>query len=93
MNETDRFRARLLFWLILLERKWNAIWFAAVFVCYTHVYLVFVASVLPGLVDFLPVSEKQSLQGKAGPQFAASYPLAGALQSPAELASIEMMSS
>ena len=58
-----------------------------------YVYLVFVASVLPGLVDFLPVSEKKSLQGKAGAQFAASYLLAGALQSSAELASIEMMSS
>ena len=84
MNETDRFRARLLcYW------KENKMYF----VSYTYVYLVFVASVLPGLVDFLPVSEKKSLQGKAGPQFAASYPLAGALQSPAELASIEMMSS
>ena len=64
----------------------------AAFVFYTHVYLVFVASVLSGLVDFLPVSEKKSLQGKAGAQFAASYLLAGALQSSAELASIEMMS-
>ena len=63
------------------------------FVSYTYVYLVFVASVLPGLVDFLPVYEKKSLQGKAGAQFAASYLLAGALQSSAELASIEMMSS
>ena len=65
----------------------------ATFVSYTHVYLVFVAGVLLGLVDFLPVSEKKSLQGKAGAQFAASYLLAGALQSSAELASIEMMSS
>ena len=64
----------------------------AAFVFYTHVYLVFVASVLSGLVDFLPVSEKKSLQGKAGAQFVASYLLARALQSPAELASIEMMS-
>ncbi|MCY7011988.1 RhtB family transporter [Streptococcus sanguinis] len=63
------------------------------FVSYTYVYLVFVASVLPGLVDFLPVSEKKSLQGKAGTQFAASYLLAGALQSSAELASIKTMSS
>ena len=60
------------------------------FVSYTY---VFVAGVLLGLVDFLPVSEKKSLQGKAGAQFAASYLLAGALQSSAELASIEMMSS
>jgi hypothetical protein len=93
MNETDSFRARLSFRFILLERKWNASWFVAAFVCYTHVYLVFVAGVLLGLVDFLPVSEKKSLQGKAGAQFAASYLLAGALQSSAELASIEMMSS
>ena len=93
MNETDRFRVRLSFWFILLERKWNAIWFVAAFVCYTHVYLVFVASVLPGLVDFLPVSEKKSLQGKAGTQFATSYLLAGALQSSVELASIETMRS
>ncbi|WP_321573158.1 RhtB family transporter [Streptococcus sanguinis] len=63
------------------------------FVSYTYVYLVFVASVLPSLVDFLPVSEKKSLQGKAGTQFVASYLLAGALQSSAELASIEMISS
>ena len=48
---------------------------------------------LLGLAGFLPVSEKKSLQGKAGAQFAASYLLAGALQSSAELASIEMMSS
>ena len=93
MNETDRFRARLLFWLILLEREWNAIWFVAAFVCYTHVYLVFVASLLLGLAGFLPVSEKKFLQGKAGTQFVASYLLAGALQSSAELASIEMMNS
>ncbi|MCY7023492.1 MULTISPECIES: RhtB family transporter [Streptococcus] len=63
------------------------------FVSYTYVYLVFVASVLPGLVDFLPVSEKKSLQGKAGTQFVASYLLAGALQSSAELASIKTMRS
>jgi hypothetical protein len=49
--------------------------------------------VFPGLDDFLPVSEKKSLQGKAGAQFAASYLLAGALQSPAELASIKTMRS
>ena len=64
----------------------------AAFVFYTHVYLVFVASVLPGLDDFLPVFAKKFLQGKAGAQFVASYLLARALQSPAELASIEMMS-
>ena len=61
------------------------------FVSYTYVYLVFVASVLPGLVDFLPVSEKKSLQRKAGTQFVASYLLVRTLQSPAELASIEMI--
>ena len=93
MNETDSFRAHLSFWFILLERKWNASWFVAAFVCYTHVYLVFVASVLPGLAGFLPVFAEKFLQGKAGAQFAASYLLAGALQSSAELASIEMMSS
>ena len=65
----------------------------ATFVCYTHVYLVFVASVLSGLDDFLPVFEKKSLQGKAGTLFAASYLLAGALQSSAELASLETMRS
>ena len=65
----------------------------ATFVYYTHVYLVFVASVLPGLDDFLPVFAKKFLQGKAGTQFVASYLLAGALQSPAELASIETMRS
>ena len=63
------------------------------FVSYTYVYLVFVASVLPGLVDFLPVSEKKSLQGKAGTQFVASYLFAGSLQSSAELASIKTMRS
>ena len=41
MNETDSFRARLSFRFILLERKWNASWFVAAFVCYTHVYLLF----------------------------------------------------
>ena len=65
----------------------------AAFVCYTHVYLVFVASVLLGLDDFLPVFAEKFLQRKAGTQFVASYLLAGALQSPPELASIEMMSS
>ena len=65
----------------------------AAFVFYTYVYLVFVASVLPGFDDFLPVFAEKFLQRKAGPQFVASYPLAGALQSSAELASIEMMSS
>lgn len=63
----------------------------AAFVFYTYVYLVFVASVFPGLVDFLPVSEKKSLQRKAGAQFVASYLLVRTLQSPAELASIEMI--
>ena len=47
---------------------------------------------LPSLDDFLPVFAKKFLQGKAGTQFVASYLLAGALQSSAELASIEMMS-
>ena len=65
----------------------------ATFVCYTHVYLVFVASVLPGIDDFLPVFAEKFLQRKAGPQFVASYLLVRTLQSPAELASIEMMSS
>ncbi|EGJ42202.1 hypothetical protein [Streptococcus sanguinis] len=65
----------------------------ATFVCYTHVYLVFVASVLLGLAGFLPVSEKKFLQGRAGTQFVASYLLVGYLQSPAELASIETMRS
>ena len=65
----------------------------ATFVYYTHVYLVFVASVLLGLAGFLPVSEKKFFQGKAGTQFVASYLLVGYLQSPAELASIEMMNS
>ena len=44
---------------------------------------------LPGLDDFLPLSAKKFLQGKAGTLFAASYLLAGALQSSAELASLE----
>jgi hypothetical protein len=61
----------------------------ATFVFYTYVYLVFVANVFPGLVDFLPLSAKKFLQGKAGTLFAASYLLAGALQSSAELASLE----
>ena len=65
----------------------------AAFVFYTHVYLVFVASVLHGLVDFLSVSEKKSLQGKAGTQFVASYLFAGAFYSSGELASIETMRS
>ena len=65
----------------------------ATFVCYTHVYLVFVASVLLGLDDFLPVSAEKFLQGKARTLFAASYLLIGYLQSPAELASIETMRS
>ena len=65
----------------------------AAFVCYIHLYLVFVASVLPGLAGFLPVSEKKFLQGKAGALFAASYLLAGAFYSSGELASIETMRS
>ena len=93
MNETDSFWARLLFWLILLERKWNASWFVAAFVSYTHVYLVFVASVLPGLAGFLPVFAEKFLQGKARALFAASYLFAGAFYSSAELASIETMRS
>ena len=70
-------------------------YFCILYLCLscTYVYLVFVAGVLLGLVDFLPVSEKKSLQGKAGAQFAASYLLAGALQSSAELASIKTMRS
>ena len=73
--------------------KCNAIWFVAAFVCYTHVYLVFVASVLPGLAGVLPVSEKKFLQGKGGALFAASYLFAGAFYSSGELASIETMRS
>lgn len=65
----------------------------ATFVCYTHVYLVFVASVLLSLAGFLSVFEKKFLQGKAGTLFIASYLLARALQSSAELASIETMRS
>ena len=38
----------------------------AAFVCYTHVYLVFVASVLLGLAGFLPVSEKKFFKEKQG---------------------------
>ena len=65
----------------------------AAFVFYTHVYLIFVASVLPGLDDFLPVFAEKFLQRKAGAQFVASYLLAGDLQSSAELASIKTMRS
>ena len=65
----------------------------AAFVFYTHVYLIFVASVLPGLDDFLPVFAKKFLQGKAGTQFVASYLLVRAPQSSAELASIKTMRS
>ncbi len=65
----------------------------ATFVCYTHVYLVFVASVLSGLAGFLPVFAEKFLQRKAGAQFVASYLLVRTLQSPAELASIETMRS
>ena len=63
------------------------------FVCYTHVYLVFVASVLPGIDDFLPVFAEKFLQRKAGTQFVASYLLVRTLQSPAELAILETMRS
>lgn len=63
------------------------------FVSYTYVYLVFVASVLPGLVDFLPVSEKKFLQGKARALFASSYLFAGSFYSSGELVSIETMRS
>jgi hypothetical protein len=93
MNETDSFRARLSFRFILLERKWNASWFVAAFVCYTHVYLVFVASVLSGLAGFLPVFAEKFLQGKARALFASSYLFAGAFYSSGELVSIETMRS
>ena len=63
------------------------------FVCYTHVYLVFVASLLLGLAGVLLVSEKKFLQGKAGALFIANYLLVRTFQSPAELASIETMRS
>ena len=65
----------------------------AAFVCYTHVYLVFVASVLPGFDDFLPVFAEKFLQRKAGAQFVASYLLVRAPQSSAELASMKTMRS
>ncbi|MFS9048247.1 hypothetical protein D8881_03395 [Streptococcus sanguinis] len=93
MNETDSFRARLSFRFILLERKWNASWFVAAFVCYTHVYLVFVASVLSGLAGFLPVFAEKFLQGKARALFASSYLFAGSFYSSGELVSIETMRS
>ena len=48
---------------------------------------------LSGLAGFLPVFAEKFLQRKAGAQFAASYLLAGALQSSAELASLETMRS
>ena len=66
MNETDRFRARLLFYW-----KENEMYFGLRLLLYfiPMFILFFVASVLSGLVDFLPVSEKKSLQGKAGAQF------------------------
>ncbi|KAA0116512.1 RhtB family transporter [Streptococcus sanguinis] len=63
------------------------------FVSYTHVYLVFVASVLPGIDDFLPVFAEKFLQRKARALFAASYLFAGAFYSSGELASIETMRS
>lgn len=72
--------------------KCNAIWFVAAFVYYTHVYLVFVASLLLGRAGFLPVFAEKFLQGKGGALFAASYLFAGAFYSSAELASIEMIS-
>ena len=65
----------------------------ATFVSYTYVYLVFVASVLPGFDDFLPVFAEKFLQRKAGAQFVASYLLVRTLQSPAELAILETMRS
>ena len=65
----------------------------AAFVYYTHVYLVFVASLLLGLAGFLPVFAEKFLQGKAGALFIANYLLVRTFQSPAELASIEMMKS
>ena len=65
----------------------------AAFVYYTHVYLVFVASLLLGLAGFLPVFAEKFLQGKAGALFIANYLLVRTFQSPAELASIEMMRS
>ena len=77
--------------LFQLERKWNASWFVAAFVCYTHVYLVFVASVLSGLAGVLPVSEKKFLQGKAGALFIASYLFAWASESLTQLVSIGRM--
>ena len=64
----------------------------AAFVYYTHVYLVFVASLLLGLAGFLPVFAEKFLQGKAGALFIANYLLVRTFQSPAELASIETMS-
>ena len=73
--------------------KCNAIWFVAAFVYSTHVYLVFVASLLLGLAGFLPVFAEKFLQGKARALFVASYLLVRTLQSPAELASIETMRS
>ena len=76
-----------------IRKKMKCNWFVAAFICYTHVYLVFVASVLSGLAGVLPVSEKKFLQGKAGALFIASYLLVRTLQSPAELASIETMRS
>ena len=73
--------------------KCNAIWFVAAFVYYTHVYLVFVASLLLGRAGFLPVFAEKFLQRKAGAQFVASYLLVRTLQSPAELAILETMRS
>ncbi|NMX24613.1 hypothetical protein HGP05_01520 [Streptococcus sanguinis] len=62
MNETDRFRARLLFYW-----KENEMYFGLRLLLYfTHVYLVFVASVLPGIDDFLPVFAEKFLQRKQG---------------------------
>ena len=63
------------------------------FVYYTHVYLVFVASLLLGLAGFLPVFAEKFLQGKARALFAASYLFAGAFYSSGELVSIETMRS
>ena len=63
----------------------------AAFVCYTHVYLVFVASLLLGLAGFLPVFAEKFLQGKARALFVASYLFAGASESLTQLVSIGRM--
>ena len=55
--------------------------------------LFFVASVLPGIDDFLPVFAEKFLQGKARALFASSYLFAGSFYSSGELVSIETMRS